>query len=186
MTVLVTYASKHGSTAEIAQAVAHGLRDAGVDAECLEVDEAKSLEPYDAVVLGSAVYMKRWRGEARRFLHHHADELSKRPFWIFSSGPVGSPDEDPDPEWIEPTKVVADAERLGVRGHVVFGGRLPGHGGLTSRAMRHNIPEEFHDRRDWDEIDAWAKSVAAQLQATGKKRQSGPDRGGRALAQPPG
>ena len=169
MTVLVTYASKHGSTAEIADAVARTLRDAGVDAECLEVHEAKSLDPYDAVVLGSAVYMKRWRGEARRFLHRHADELSKRPFWIFSSGPVGSPAEDPDPEWIEPQKVVAEAERLGVRGHVVFGGRLPEHGGFTSRAMSRNIPEELHDRRDWDEIDSWAKSVAAQLQPTGKE-----------------
>ena len=166
MTVLVTYASKHGSTAQIAQAVARGLRDAGVDAECLEVHEAKELEPYGAVVLGSAVYMKRWRGEARRFLHRHADELSKRPFWIFSSGPVGPPDDDPDPDWIEPPKVVAEAERLGVRGHVVFGGRLPDDGGFTSRAMSRNIPEEFQDRRDWEDIDSWAKSVAAELRAT--------------------
>jgi menaquinone-dependent protoporphyrinogen oxidase len=169
MTVLVTYASKHGATAEIAQAVARCLRNEGVDAECLEVHEARSLEPYDAVVLGSAVYMKRWRGEARRFLHRQADALAKRPFWIFSSGPVGPPQEDPDPEWIEPAKVVAEAERLGVRGHVVFGGRLPEDGGFTSRAMRRNIPEEFQDRRDWEEIESWAKSIAAELQATGTR-----------------
>lgn len=167
MTVVVAYASKHGSTAEIAQAVSRGLRDAGVDAECLEAHQVKSLKPYRAVVLGSAVYMKRWRGEARRFLNRHRDELAARPFWIFSSGPVGDPEDDPDPEWIEPRKVVAEAERLGVRGHVVFGGRVPeGEGGFTARAMARNIPNEFHDRRDWDEIDAWARSIAAELMAT--------------------
>ena len=53
---------------------------------------------------------------------------------------------------------MAEAERLGVRGHVVFGGRVPeGEGGFTARAMARNIPNEFHDRRDWDEIDAWAQ-----------------------------
>ncbi len=170
MTVLVAYASKHGSTAEIAEAVARGLRDAHIDAECLDVHAVKGLGSYDAVVLGSAVYIKRWRGEARRFLHRHADELAALPFWIFSSGPVGAPEEDPDPEWLEPSKVVAEAERLGVRGHAVFGGRLSEQGGgFPARAMARNIPEEFHDRRDWDEIDSWTRSIAAQLRATESK-----------------
>lgn len=166
MRILVAYASKHGSTAEIAQAVACGLRESGLGAECLEAHRVKSLEPYRAVVLGSAVYMKRWRGEARRFLHRHRDSLAVLPFWIFSSGPVGAPDDNPDPEWIEPHKVVAEAQRLGVRGHVVFGGRLPENGGgFTARSMARHIPDEFQDRRDWDEIDAWARKIAAELEA---------------------
>jgi menaquinone-dependent protoporphyrinogen oxidase len=121
------------------------------------------VEDYSAVVLGSAVYMKRWRGEARRFLHRHRNELATRPFWIFSFGPVGDPEHDADPEWIEPRQVVAEVARLGVRGHVVFGGRLPREGGFTARAMSRNIPDEFQNRRDWDEIDAWAHRVAAEL-----------------------
>jgi menaquinone-dependent protoporphyrinogen oxidase len=162
MNVLVTYASKHGSTAEIARAIAASLRGQDLDADCVEVAHVESLDRYDALVLGSAVYAKRWRGEARRFLHRHGEELEALPFWIFSSGPVGPPDKDPDPEWIEPHKVVAEAERLGVRGHVVFGGRLP-ESGFTARAMARNTPEEFQDRRDWEAIDAWARSVAADL-----------------------
>ena len=164
MNVLVAYASKHGSTAEIAAAVASGLRESGVHAQALEVGEVSSLEDYDAVVLGSAVYMKRWRGEARRFLHAHRSELAERPFWIFSSGPVGAPDGEPDADWVEPPKVVAQAEELGVRGHVVFGGRVPEHGGgFAARAMAKGIPQEFQDRRDWDEIERWARSVADEL-----------------------
>ena len=62
--VLVAYASKRGSTAEIAEAIAEALRQSGVSVDCIEAGKVGSVEPYDAVVLGSAVYIKRWRGDA--------------------------------------------------------------------------------------------------------------------------
>ncbi len=163
MTVLVAYASKRGSTAEIAETIAATLRREGLGV-CLEpAGEVRSLEPYDAVVLGSAVYMKRWRGDARHFLKKHRKALRRRPFWVFSSGPVGDPAQD-DPGWIEPAKLVEKVEELGGRGHAVFGGRVPEEPrGMMERAMAEGIPEEFRDRRDWDEIRAWAKQIAANL-----------------------
>ncbi|HEX3608394.1 MAG TPA: flavodoxin domain-containing protein [Solirubrobacterales bacterium] len=60
MKVLVAHASRRGSTAEIAEAVAGTLRRGGVAADCEAAHDVKSLEPYGAVVLGSAVYMKHW------------------------------------------------------------------------------------------------------------------------------
>jgi menaquinone-dependent protoporphyrinogen oxidase len=153
--VLVAYASKHGSTAEIAEAIADALRAAGLLVDCVQADRVTGLEPYDAVVLGSAVYMKRWRREARRFLHRHASALRERPFWVFSSGPVGDPAMD-DPAWTEPRRTIAEAERLGVREHVVFGGTATG-------AMARNTPPEYRDRRDWDAIRAWAAAIADAL-----------------------
>jgi menaquinone-dependent protoporphyrinogen oxidase len=101
-TVLVAHASKRGSTAEIAEAIAGSLREAGLDVDCRPVGEVDGLDSYDAVVLGSAVYMKRWQGDAKHFLRHHADELSQRPFWVFSSGPVGEPSKTPARSWLEP------------------------------------------------------------------------------------
>lgn len=63
MRILVAYASKRGSTAEIAEAVAKTLREADdLEVDCLESGEVADVSPYDAIVLGSAVYMKRWRG----------------------------------------------------------------------------------------------------------------------------
>jgi menaquinone-dependent protoporphyrinogen oxidase len=153
--VLVAYASKHGSTAEIADAIADALREAGLLVDCLQADRVSGLEPFDAVVLGSAVYMKRWRREARRFLRRHSSELAKRPFWVFSSGPVGDPAKD-NPAWTEPGRTIAEAERLGVRDHVVFGGTASG-------SMARNTPPEYRDRRDWDAIRAWAAVIAAEL-----------------------
>ncbi|HWK26256.1 MAG TPA: flavodoxin domain-containing protein [Solirubrobacter sp.] len=153
--VLVVYASKHGSTAEIAEAITATLRESGVAADCAEAGDVTSLDGYGAVVLGSAVYMRRWRREARHFLDRHADELAARPLWIFSSGPAGDPAKD-NPRWSEPPKVIAKAERLGAREHVVFGGYMPGRAG-------ENLPPAFRDRRDWDEIAAWARTIAAAL-----------------------
>ena len=164
--VLVAYATKHHSTAEIARAVAEELRARGHDAEAVEAGSATA-EGYDAVVLGSATYMGRWRREARHFLSHERDRLARIPFWVFSSGPVGEPKDDASPEddkWLEPRKVIAQAEDAGVREHVVFGGRLPEEpSGYIEKGMVSGTPEEFRDRRDWDEIRAWADRIADEL-----------------------
>ena len=164
--VLVAYASKHGSTAEIADSIAGTLRGAGLNVDCIEAGEVRSLEPYDAVVLGSAVYIKRWRSDAKRFLRRHRAALRKRPFWVFSSGPVGEPSADPDSAWLEPPRTIRKVERLGAREHVVFGGRVPTDAhGPAGRAMLEGTPAEYRDRRDWDEIRAWAERIAAELGA---------------------
>lgn len=163
MTVLVAYASKRGSTAEIAETVAATLRREGLGV-CLEpAGSVKSLEDYDAVVLGSAVYMRRWRGDARHFLKKHRKALRQLPFWAFSSGPVGDPADDKG-DWMEPPKLAEKVEELGARGHVVFGGCLPAEPrGMMEKAMVEGVPKEYRDRRDWREIRAWAHQVAGDL-----------------------
>ncbi len=163
MTVLVAYSSKRGSTAEIAETLAATLRREGLGV-CLEpAEEVRSLEHYDAVVLGSAVYMKRWRGDAKHFLRKHRKALRQMPFWVFSSGPVGDPAND-NPDWMEPPKLAEKVEELGGRAHVVFGGRVPLEPrGMMEKAMAEGVPEQFRDRRDWDGIRAWAAEIAHQL-----------------------
>jgi menaquinone-dependent protoporphyrinogen oxidase len=165
MTVLVAYASKRGSTAEIAETVAATLRRAGLSVVCDRVDEVDDLDPYDAIVVGSAVYMKRWRGDARHFLKQNRKTLRKMPFWVFSSGPVGDPADD-NPGWMESPKFIAKLEEMGVRDHVVFGGSVPREPqGFMETAMVEGTPEEFRDRRDWDQIRAWAEGVAGELES---------------------
>lgn len=165
MSVLVAYASKRGSTTEIAETVAATLRRSGLEVSLRSVDEVDSLDSYDAVVVGSAVYTKRWRGDARHFLKQNRKLLRKMPFWVFSSGPVGDPAND-NPDWMESPKFVAKLEEMGVRGHVVFGGRVSAapHG-FMEKAMVEGTPEEYRDRRDWDQIRAWAEGVAAELKS---------------------
>lgn len=163
MTVLVAYSSKRGSTAEIAETIAATLRREGLSV-CLErAEDVRNLEPYDAVVLGSAVYMKRWRGDAKHFLKKHRKALRQMPFWVFSSGPVGDPAKD-DPEWMEPPKLAEKVEEMGGRAHVVFGGCVPAEPqGFMERAMAEGVPKQYRDRRDWDEIRRWTQQIAAKL-----------------------
>jgi menaquinone-dependent protoporphyrinogen oxidase len=165
MTVLVAYASKRGSTAEIAETIAATLRREGLRV-CLErAEDVQNLEGYDAALLGSAVYMKRWRGDARHFLKKHRKALRQMPFWVFSSGPVGDPSKD-NPEWMEPPKIIEKVEEMGGRGHVVFGGCLPAKPqGFVEKSMVEGTAKEFRDRRNWVEIREWAREIAAALVA---------------------
>jgi menaquinone-dependent protoporphyrinogen oxidase len=164
--VLVAYASKRGSTAEIAAAIAQALRESGLSVVCTPAGQVHDLAEVGAVVLGSAVYTRRWRGEARRFLRRYATELARRPLWVFSSGPVGEPKGEANTSWLEPPGVVHQVEELGARQHVVFGGSMPAepHGFLERVAAR-NTPPEYRDLRDWDEIRAWAAGIASELRA---------------------
>ena len=156
----MAYATRHGSTSEIARAIADELCAAGLDVELAEASSVKDLRPYAGVVLGSAVYMKRWQPAARRLMHRLERQLlHERPLWLFSSGPVG--DAAAAPEWCEPAGVLKRAARMNLQDHVIFGGRVPQDPhNFVERAMLKNTPSDKQDIRDFDEIRAWAREIA--------------------------
>jgi menaquinone-dependent protoporphyrinogen oxidase len=160
---LVTYASKNGSTAEIAAVIADELRDAGIDTDLIEAAYVDDVAPYTTVVLGSAVYMAHWRPEARHFAKRYRKRLAERTVWLFSSGPVGDVDTE-DERWSVPKFVRRLVGQIGVREHVVFGGRVPLEpSNFIERSMLEKTPEALRDLRDWDEIREWARKVAAPM-----------------------
>ncbi|HEX6418568.1 MAG TPA: flavodoxin domain-containing protein [Acidimicrobiales bacterium] len=179
--VLVAYGTKYGSTAEIADAIAARLRDAGLDVDLRRGREVRSLDPYRAVVLGSAVYMARWRPEALRVLRRQRRALGQREVWLFSSGPVGEQADEAGERaerWTKPKAVRRLADEVGARDHAVFGGRVrEDAGGFMYRSMARNTPPELRDRRDWEAIAAWAQGIAATL-AQGAPDAGGPGQGG--------
>ena len=89
MKVLVCAASKYGATSQIARAVADVLAERGCEVTVLPPQEVGAVEEFDAVVLGSAVYMGQWMKPARELVERSAAALATRPVWLFSSGPVG-------------------------------------------------------------------------------------------------
>jgi menaquinone-dependent protoporphyrinogen oxidase len=160
--VLVAYATKHESTAEIAERIAAAMREAGHAAEARPAAEVDDLSGYAAVILGSAVYANHWRREARAFARRHEHAMQDMPVWLFSTGPFGAPDEHPS----APTPHVAAklAKQLGAREHVIFGGRVPPEpGNFVERTMLKNTPPEKRDARDWPAIEAWARGVAEEV-----------------------
>jgi menaquinone-dependent protoporphyrinogen oxidase len=164
--VLVVAASKHGSTAEIATAIARALpespagRAAGLTAVAESVDHRPDPAAFDAVVLGSAVYGGRWLEPARQYATEHVASLRRRPVWLFSSGPIGEPPFPPD----EPHDAEPVTQLIGARGHRVFPGRLEKHLlGFGERAMVTAMRAPTGDFRDWDAVAAWAGEIALAL-----------------------
>ena len=146
MQVLVAYGSKRGGTAGLAAMVGRALEAAGVSADVRTAGKVGSLDRYDAVIVGGALYATRWHPEARRFVKHRAAELSRRPVWLFSSGPL---DDSAVQHDIPPVPQVCKAMRLcHARDHATFGGRLARTRAVSLRApWRRSTPETGAMRR---------------------------------------
>jgi menaquinone-dependent protoporphyrinogen oxidase len=165
--VLIAYASRYGATAELAEAIAKPLRAAGLDVDVWPARHVRWLDDYRAVIVGSAVYAGRWRRDALHLLRSHQAELSQRPVWLFSSGPVGADKGEPAKleRWTKPRRADRLGQAIGAREHVVFGGRVSETGSYIRRAMAKGSPPELRDRRDWAAVEAWGAKIATALTA---------------------
>jgi len=163
--VLVTYATKYGATAEIAEKIGQELRQAGLQTDVLPADRVSDLSAYKAVVLGSAVYIGQWQKKAATFLKANEKALAERPVWLFSSGPTG----EGDPVqlmkgWRFPTALQPIADRIHARDIAIFHGALdPKKLNLIEKWMIKNVKAPLGDFRDWNTITAWARAISDAL-----------------------
>jgi menaquinone-dependent protoporphyrinogen oxidase len=173
MRILVAAASKHGATMEIAEAIGRGLEEEDVSVTVQPVGSVTELAAFDAVILGSAVYMGRWLEPARAFADSNAETLRARPTWLFSSGPIGDP---PRPDAEQAVAVDDLLETTGARAHRLFAGRLDrGRLGFGERAVMLAFRAEDGDYREWDEIAGWAREIAAAVRACAPDRAASGD-----------
>jgi len=159
--VLVAYASKMGSNAEVAEAIALVLVEAGLEAEVLPVREVKDLSTYDAVVLGSALYAAHWRRDAHRFVAKRREVLATKALWLWSSGPLdrvlAASDLPPSANVLE---TMGDTP---FRSHRTFGGKLdPDAPDVDEQIL---LTHHQGDFRDWTKIRAYAAEIARELSA---------------------
>jgi menaquinone-dependent protoporphyrinogen oxidase len=160
MNVLIAVASKHGSTREIAAAIADDLRSASIPVDLQDAAAVHDLTPYDAVILGSGIYAGSWLPEAKRFAAQLRDQLAARPLWVFSSGPIG---EEPQPH-DDPQQLAAPLGDVTIRDHRIFVGKLDRRNlGLGERLIARVVHAPEGDFRDWEAIHAWAQQLAAAL-----------------------
>lgn len=152
--ILVAYASKHGSTAEVADSIAATLGVLGVPAEVVPADEVDSLDGYDGIVLGGPIYMGRWHRNARGFAKHYEDELRVRPTAVFALGPVDDVEEHRKGSEKQFRQVIAALPFEPVA-TALFGGAVdPDKLAFPFSRM------PAADARDWDAIRAWATTLA--------------------------
>jgi menaquinone-dependent protoporphyrinogen oxidase len=160
MKVLVSVASRHGASFEIAEEISATLAGAGFQTAVLPPDAVTSLEGYDAVILGSSVYVGHWMDAAVNLVERFSKEIMAVPVWLFSSGPMGH---EPRPD-DEPADIAQLVTATGAREHRVFAGQVDrSRLGLGEKVLLTAVRAPEGDFRPWDEIRAWAAEIAAAL-----------------------
>lgn len=163
--ILVGYATRYGSTQEIAEKVAALLREQGHQVEIQPLREVKSLTGYTAVVMGAPLYMFRWHKDALTFLARHREALPKVPVAIFALGPWHDDEKERLEVRSELDKELTKFPWLAPVAIEIFGGKFD----PAKLTFPHNLIPGFKnmpasDVRDWKVIGAWASSLADKFQ----------------------
>jgi menaquinone-dependent protoporphyrinogen oxidase len=163
--VLVGYATRYGSTQQVAEAVAATLREGGLAVDIQPMREVRTLAGYSAVVLGAPLFMFRWHKDALRFLSRHRAALTERPVAVFALGPTHDPYDEQ--EWQDSRaqldKELAKYPWFRPVALELFGGKY------DPAQLRFPInmlagKEPASDLRDWTAIRAWASNLAAKIE----------------------
>jgi menaquinone-dependent protoporphyrinogen oxidase len=161
--ILLAYASRYGSTQEVAETIAAALREAGVEVDTRPMQEVTTLDNYDAIVLGAALYNARWHADAHQFLVRHQAALTQRPVAIFTLGPLSTSDAAKRNSRRQLDKELAKYPWLRPAAVEIFAGKYdpskPGMG-FFERLL------PARDYRNWAAIRAWASALSAQLGQT--------------------
>ncbi len=168
--VLVAYGTRYGSTREVAETVAATLVEQGIQTDVKQAREVRSLDGYDAVVLGTPLYMGALHKDVRALLEKNQAALEHKPFALFALGPIKADDgRDASREQLltalsklaVPTPASTavfvgayDPARLGFKDKMIAA--LPA-------SLLHGEPA--HDDRDWDAVRAWTRGLAERLTA---------------------
>jgi menaquinone-dependent protoporphyrinogen oxidase len=162
MKVLVAAASKHGATSEIAEAFGSELAQSRLEVLVVPVKDVRTIDEYDAVVLGSAIHMGQWMKPAKEFVQRETTALSSVPVWLFSSGPVTDRSKPDDPADRRQGDEIA--KTLAARDHRLFRGKLDKSGlSIAERAAVRIARAPSEDQRDWEAIRKWATGIGVAL-----------------------
>jgi menaquinone-dependent protoporphyrinogen oxidase len=162
---LIAYASKYGSTKEIAEGIARVLQAQGIATTVQVAGDVRSVASYDAVVVGSAVYGGTWLPEAANFIEQFKDDLARKEVWVFSSGPATH--EDPVtvlggwhvPENLKTALALIRPQAVALFSGKIDASKLSAQDYLVSSSLRGTSG----DYRNWSVIEGWAEEIAFTL-----------------------
>ena len=162
--ILVGFSSVYGSTQEVAADMAETLRKEGLEVDLQPARNVRSLDGYQAIVLGAPLYMFHWHKDALRFLSKHRKALEDLPVVIFALGPFHNKEEELESARNQLDKELAKYPWLKPVDIEVFVGKFdPDVLRFPYNMMGPLKQMPASDERDWEAIRAWASSLPAKL-----------------------
>ncbi len=168
--ILVTYASRTGTTAEVAEAIARTLTESGAQVDVLPMQEVKDLAPYQAVVAGSAIRKSKWLPEAVQFIRAHQSTLLHKSFAMFTVcitlAMKDSEKYRPVVQgWVAPMRSLVRPLSEGLFAGKLDFSRLPFNWDTFLLRVSVALGIFPHgDRRDWKAIRTWAEDLKPILE----------------------
>jgi menaquinone-dependent protoporphyrinogen oxidase len=154
--ILVTYATRAGSTFEVASRVAEVLRAAGATVDVKPVPAVHEVKGYDAVIVGSAIRMGQWLPEAVAFVQAHCETLSHIPTAYFLvSGFLR--DDTPEMQrkvlaYLDPVRKILEPTSIGMFAGKMDYSEMDG----LDRSIAEAVSSSEGDWRNWEAIRGWA------------------------------
>jgi menaquinone-dependent protoporphyrinogen oxidase len=173
--ILVTYATRAGSTAGVAEAIGRALSEGGVLVDVLPMQAVQDLSPYQAVVAGSAIQNKQWLPEAIQFIQAHRVELAQKPFAAFlvcmtlamTSSLKGKNAEQTLPfvsDFLQPVRALVKPVSEGLFAGALDIRKVPSAGERFKFRLSVLLGVWSEgDHRDWNAIRSWALSLPPLL-----------------------
>lgn len=163
--ILLAYATRYGSTQEVAEAVAATLRERGLEVDIQPMREVRALDQYAAVVLGAPLYMFHWHKDALHFLARYREALKQRPVAVFALGPWHDEEKEYQEVRKQLDKELAKFPWLTPKAIAIFGGKFD----PQKLTFPHNMIPALKnmpasDIRNWTVIRAWASDLAELFQ----------------------
>lgn len=168
--ILVAYATRNGSTQEVADRITATLREQGLDVDLKPAREVKTLAGYRIVVLGAPLYAFHWHKDALNFLSRHRQALTEMPVAIFALGPLHDDAQERQEARAQLDKELAKFPWLAPDTIEMFGGKLdPTQLQFPESLFMGKLPAS--DVRDWVAIRAWALGLVEKFElASGETR----------------
>ncbi len=161
--ILVTYASKSGFTVPMAEAIGEAASGPNISVEVMPVKKVKSLEGYDAAIIGSSIRMGNWLPEAKQFVSDHHDELQKLPTAIFTVHMLNA-DDSAESVAARATYIAPILEMISPSDAAFFtGGMKLSELSFFERTLSKMLKAVDEDLRDYEALKAWAEKTANRL-----------------------